>query len=281
MLVCSVNGQRWRVGSFATPCLAESRKTALAALRLRRQTDATFMLGRPRVRFLYGDVSDLLVHEDLSLATFQVASQFNCLEFVDPHMTPEDGVAIYEDDRTQGPACAIACGPATIVRNYFAQDGIQPLNTLHDTLETLRNKHIEVRGGYSFPRGADGLRSLNALLRRQGVFRDGVSVSPCLRATCLNGVSPCHVPVTACLRAMFVPVRASAASRHRLVFVPLFVHHVTSRHRLVFALFPVVSRRSPSHSQAFVAAVLASLTCSLLRARFFVLASASEACSLH
>ena len=39
---------------------------------------------------------------------------------VSPDVTPEDGVTRYQDDRTQGPACAIAAGAATIYRNYFA-----------------------------------------------------------------------------------------------------------------------------------------------------------------
>ena len=38
-------------------------------------------------------------------------------------MTPEHGVTRYQHDRTQGPACAIAAGAATIYRNYFAPVG--------------------------------------------------------------------------------------------------------------------------------------------------------------
>lgn len=34
-----------------------------------------------------------------------------------PEVTPENGVTIYEHDHTQGPACAIAAGAATIYRN--------------------------------------------------------------------------------------------------------------------------------------------------------------------
>ena len=54
---------------------------------------------------------------------FQVASQFNLLEMVSPTVTPEDGVTRYQHDRTQGPACAISAGAATIYRNYFAPVG--------------------------------------------------------------------------------------------------------------------------------------------------------------
>ena len=53
-------------------------------------------------------------------ALFQVASQFNLLEMASPHVTPEQGVGIYEHDHTQGPACAVAAGAGTIYRNYFA-----------------------------------------------------------------------------------------------------------------------------------------------------------------
>ena len=52
-----------------------------------------------------------------------MASQFNLLEMVSPTVTPEHGVTRYQHDRTQGPACAIAAGAATIYRNYFAPVG--------------------------------------------------------------------------------------------------------------------------------------------------------------
>jgi hypothetical protein len=59
-------------------------------------------------------------------ALFQVASQLNLLEMVSPEVTPEQGVTRYQHDHTQGPACAIAAGAATIYRNYFV-----PLNGSH------------------------------------------------------------------------------------------------------------------------------------------------------
>lgn len=52
-------------------------------------------------------------------AFFQVASQFNTLEFISPDVTPEDGVTHYVYDRTQGPACALACMAGTAYRNYL------------------------------------------------------------------------------------------------------------------------------------------------------------------
>lgn len=58
-------------------------------------------------------------------ALFQAASQFNLLEMVHSKVSPEDGISRYEFDRTQGPACAIACGAGTIYRNYFVKLGQQ------------------------------------------------------------------------------------------------------------------------------------------------------------
>ena len=52
-----------------------------------------------------------------------MASQFNVLEMISEHVTPEEGVTRYAWDRTQGPACAIAAGAATIYRNYFVPVG--------------------------------------------------------------------------------------------------------------------------------------------------------------
>ena len=66
-----------------------------------------------------GDVRQMHQRPEYAGALFQVASQFNALEMVGPSVTPQDGVTRYEHDHTQGPACAIAAGAATIYRNYF------------------------------------------------------------------------------------------------------------------------------------------------------------------
>ncbi|MGI9210965.1 MAG: hypothetical protein ACR2HF_00685 [Methylococcaceae bacterium] len=66
-----------------------------------------------------GDVQALHVQSHKAGTLFQVASQFNLLEMVSPQVTPESGVGIYQHDKTQGPACAIAAGAGAIYRNYF------------------------------------------------------------------------------------------------------------------------------------------------------------------
>jgi hypothetical protein len=70
-------------------------------------------------------------------ALFQVASQFNLLEMNHYAVTPEHGVTGYEQDHTQGPACAIAAGAATIYRNYFAPVGDLPGQTRDRQLDAL------------------------------------------------------------------------------------------------------------------------------------------------
>jgi hypothetical protein len=80
-------------------------------------------LGRLKVNVVIGDVRQMHQSPENAGALFQVASQFNLLEMTGPEVTPEDGVTIYQNDPTQGPACAIAAGAATIYRNYFTAVG--------------------------------------------------------------------------------------------------------------------------------------------------------------
>jgi hypothetical protein len=100
-------------GRLETPSLGELRRRALEqSTRSRR--------GLLNVREVVGDVRQLHLAESAAGSLFQVASQFNLLEMASPCATPEMGIGIYENDHTQGPACAIAAGAGTIYRNYFA-----------------------------------------------------------------------------------------------------------------------------------------------------------------
>ena len=116
-LVSRVNGRRYGIGELELVSLGELRARAQAAGGLP---------GRLRVSVVQGDVRTMHQSPENSGALFQVASQFNLLEMVSPDVTPEQGVTRYQHDRTQGPACAMAVGAATIYRNYFADvDGVQ------------------------------------------------------------------------------------------------------------------------------------------------------------
>ncbi|MCK7494645.1 MAG: hypothetical protein MZW92_28420 [Comamonadaceae bacterium] len=128
-------------------------------------------------RVVRGDVRALHRDPAHAGALFQVASQFNLLEMVGPDVTPDDGVGRYEFDRTQGPACAVACGAATIVRNYFVPvDGrpgqsatrqIDALAALGDALAAATGRPREalwaMRNGYALPT-RDGLQAVAAHL---------------------------------------------------------------------------------------------------------------------
>ena len=106
-----VNGRSFNIGRLLTPSLGQLRSSV--------KKHSTQSKGKLKVQNIIGNVREF--HCDLINANslFQVASQFNLLEMVDPDVTPERGVTIYELDQTQGPACAIAAGAATVYRNYF------------------------------------------------------------------------------------------------------------------------------------------------------------------
>jgi hypothetical protein len=109
-----VNGKSYAIG--------ELELVSLQALRERAHAGGG-LPGRLKVSVLTGDVRRLHHLPEYAGALFQVASQFNLLEMVSPEVTPEDGVTRYQHDATQGPACAIAAGAATIYRNYFVPVG--------------------------------------------------------------------------------------------------------------------------------------------------------------
>lgn len=105
-----VNGRSFDIGTFGTPTLAELRERARAA------RPGTLRVTHEAI----GDVLSLHALPENRGALFQVASQFNCLEFPGPSVVPEHGVTGYAHDATQGPACSLAAAAATVFRNYFA-----------------------------------------------------------------------------------------------------------------------------------------------------------------
>lgn len=145
-----VNTRSYAIGFLETPSLAELRTRAAAV--------APHVAGTLRVSSVVGDVGRLHSSRSNRDALFQVASQFNLLEMTGPDVTPETGVTRYAYDRTQGPACAIAAGAATIYRNYFAPvDGqvgqtearqIDCLRDLGDALGNARDALWTMRNGY-------------------------------------------------------------------------------------------------------------------------------------
>jgi len=162
-LTSLANGRTFGVGRFSTPSLGELRKATEGL----EQSPGTLDL--PISHEVIGDVLSLHALPENEGATFQAASQFNCLEFVSPHVTPEDGVTGYAEDRTQGPSCALAAAAGTVYRNYlvpargdFGQTHDRQLENLHGITSQLPG--IEVRNGYTFV-DLDALRALGAFDR--------------------------------------------------------------------------------------------------------------------
>ncbi len=108
---------------------------------------------------LRGDIRQLHRAPEQRGALIQVASQFNLLEMVSPHVNPEAGVTGYAHDLTQGPACAMAAGAGTIYRHYLVplpggagQTAERQLNTLADLGAALGHGEAplwEYRNGYA------------------------------------------------------------------------------------------------------------------------------------
>lgn len=135
ILYSKANGRSYGIGEFELASLHGLRARVAAG---------NGGEGRARVQIVTGDVRALHQAPEYTGALFQVASQFNTLEMIDPSVTPEDGVTRYEDDRTQGPACAIAAGAATIYRNYFAPVGDQIGQTAERQLDDLADVGTEL-----------------------------------------------------------------------------------------------------------------------------------------
>lgn len=182
-----INGKSYGIGTLELASLKDLRARVHAGLGLP---------GPLKVSLIRGDVRAMHSAAENSGALFQVASQFNLLEMTSPDITPEHGVTRYEDDGTQGPACAMAAGAATLYRNYFckvdgqvgqtrshqlnglAGMGLALSTELGVTLQTLWS----MRNGYAMCT-AEGLDAISSYLescqpdatdRLRGLLRIGV-----------------------------------------------------------------------------------------------------------
>ena len=164
-LVSAHSERHWGVGRFETPTLAQLREHVGSA----SHEDAK----QTSFRALTGNAQALHCDPANANALFQVASQFNALEMSNPSVTPEQGVSRYANDATQGPACAIAAGAATIYRNYLvplaggmgqtADRQIDTLSELSAALEDRPGELWDMRNGYALCTSA-GLDRLDRLL---------------------------------------------------------------------------------------------------------------------
>ena len=164
------NQQTYQIGKFSTPSILELRN------QVKKLTKSKHI---PQGKITYqnkivGDIFNQHCRSPGGL--FQAASQFNCLEFVHPNIIPENGIQGYQDDHTQGPACALATVPGTIYRNYLVpvnghtgQNRQHQLNNLDSVQSYLKSKFgdsfIRVKNGYS-ESTLNQLKRLNKILEQ-------------------------------------------------------------------------------------------------------------------
>jgi hypothetical protein len=163
-LISTVNGRKIRCGRLEIPTLEDQRKE------ISIPSDGDVQISISEV---VGDVAEM--HKDPANANsvFQAASQLNLLEMVDQYVTPEKGVGIYENDHTQGPACAIACGGGTIFRNYFVElegqigqtenNQVDCLDEVGKILGNENNRLWKMQNGYALAK-PDGLAKIRKQL---------------------------------------------------------------------------------------------------------------------
>jgi len=216
-LVCHANAQRYEIGRLETPALADLRSVGMANN------------GSIQVREIIADVQALHLDPANAGAVFQVASQFNLLEMVGPSVAPEDGVTRYQDDPTQGPACAIACGAGTIYRNYFhpvrggiGQSRDRQIDCLEDLGQMLGNgehRYWTMQNGYALP-SVSGLSALDMALkamseaqldRLRGALRVGVQADT--EVTLTNAGHVVTQVLCSALPVSYAPLGAAAWQR--------------------------------------------------------------------
>lgn len=163
-ITSKVNGKTYKCGTLEIPSLGTLKKSSTLGKVYKEKLSITEVVGN--VQELHKDPMN-------EGALFQAASQFNLLEMVGPHVTPESGIGIYERDFTQGPACAIACGAGTIYRNYFVpledqigQTSKHQVDCLEDIGKALGNEELQLwsmKNGYALA-NLEGLKNITARL---------------------------------------------------------------------------------------------------------------------
>jgi len=165
-MVSKVNDASYEFGILEIPQLKDLRS------RFENLNDFSNTL---KISEIIGDVQKMHCDSKNVNALFQAASQFNLLEMVGPSITPEQGVSGYQYDRTQGPACAIACGAGTIYRNHFVpingnigqsiNGQIDSLKDLGQALGNEMNQLWKMSNGYALL-SQEGLLTINKKLSK-------------------------------------------------------------------------------------------------------------------
>ena len=168
-LVCATSTHpRQHVGPWETPSVAELRERCGGMTEAAGGSGLTF-----RHLTASSGVEPLISNPDNAGAVFMVASQFNALEMVSPDRTPRRGIAIYARDRTQGPACAMACPAGTVFRNYLCQGGSGQATSQIDLLADVgtvvgntEDRYWRMQNGWALVGNAWRFQELSRRLRK-------------------------------------------------------------------------------------------------------------------
>jgi hypothetical protein len=188
------------------------------------------LFGPIRAANMIVDAYSLHAYPDAAGSIIQAASQFNCLEFPSPSVIPEKGITNYCFDRTQGPACAIACGAGTAYRNYLTKVVVDDngattigqrrhsqINTLDDILTTLqsyrpdRKQPIQVRNGYANAKSSS-LDEWNVVIRQHADELRNLLKVGIQRHTQVTSLLPDQEVLVTQLYCSAIPVAYSQAS---------------------------------------------------------------------
>ncbi len=277
-----VNQRCFLIGEFSTPSLDELRHQvrSLAA----NLPSASHLRGFRYDHIPIGDVLEM--HSRFHLATFQVCSQFNCLD-TNPQTDPESGVEVYASRKTQGPACSMACAAGTVYRHYFVpvrdsngsvqygqtkQRQINTLCSLEEAVDNSNETFWTIINGYVHTTGAESLRRLNSLLAaksdaererlksliRVGVHSDvGVTFTSRVGNSSLEMPSNDKVPVNTLVTQVFAAaISCSRSSFENVLWEPLarLVLEATYEATLLAAVINCISHNGEACSRdVFVA----------------------------
>lgn len=168
--------RRVNIGLFSTPTVFELRAKSLSL-------QESLQINLRTIHFNhYCDVEGvktMISDPNNASSVFQAASQFNCLEMVNPSVLPRRGITHYVDDPTQGPQCALACPGALLYRNYLVehhrvtgQDSCQ-IDCMEDVGDLFNNsaeKLWEMQNGYLLPSSKASLRHICERLKHDTEF---------------------------------------------------------------------------------------------------------------
>jgi hypothetical protein len=165
-LSSKVNGAIYEIGELEIPTLNQLRSRV-----------KTINQEKNKVKEVIGDIQLFHVFPENNGSLIQAASQFNLLEMVNPEITPEQGIGRYEYDKTQGPACAIACGAGTIYRNYLVEvngqigqnrdNQIDCLSEIGNYFKNSEKEYWKMQNGYAFV-NESGLEEIGRQIEEMG-----------------------------------------------------------------------------------------------------------------